>query len=66
MIKIIFYTCKDCEFLWTKDCPIRVWGRNEGRREKYEQGIREKGMDVNPKKDFCSKFKGRRKWAGIL
>jgi len=40
--------CKDCVKMWTKACPIRVWGRVE-----EQEGQR---LDVNPDKDYCSSF----------
>ena len=41
-------TCGYCKHLWTSKCPIRVWGRSEGREQVK--------LDVDPKRDYCSKF----------
>ncbi len=40
--------CKECTKKWTKYCPIRVWGRNEGNNKLH--------LDVDPEKDYCSRF----------
>mgnify|MGYP001329817761 CR=1 FL=1 len=43
-------TCKNCVKIFTKECPIRVWGRNEGNNSCGH-------IDVNPDEDFCSRMK---------
>ena len=40
--------CLYCKKIWTKECPMRVMGRNEGN-----------SFDVQPDFDFCSKFERR-------
>lgn len=40
--------CKTCIKIWTKGCPIRVWGRTEGQEGKH--------LDVDPQKDYCSRY----------
>lgn len=40
--------CESCAKRWTRDCPIRVWGRNEGN-----------SGDTNPD-DFCSRYAPKR------
>jgi hypothetical protein len=42
-------TCKICKKIWTKDCPIRVWGRNEGNNLRLD-------CNTYPEKDFCSRL----------
>lgn len=42
-------TCRSCRNIWTSFCPIRVWGRRELNEGKH--------LDVDPNKDFCSRFK---------
>lgn len=40
--------CNDCKKIWTNQCPIRVWGRNEENRGR--------NLDVIPSIDYCSRF----------
>jgi hypothetical protein len=40
--------CKECDKKFKKDCPIRVWGRNEENKGKF--------LDIDPESDFCSRF----------
>ncbi|MBU0959548.1 MAG: hypothetical protein KKB31_06385 [Nanoarchaeota archaeon] len=42
-------TCQNCEKIYTRECPIRVWGRNE------ENDLR-LDSKVNPTKDYCSRM----------
>jgi len=42
-------TCKDCKKIWTSDCPIRVFERNEGND----------GGDVDPDEDYCSRLESK-------
>jgi len=49
--------CKNCRKMWTSKCPIRVWGRHEGNNFNVPF-IR----DVNPEKDFCSRFEKKEKY----
>ena len=41
--------CKTCSKLWTKLCPIRVWGRTEDNMGKF--------LDVDIENDYCSRYK---------
>lgn len=53
--------CRNCSKLWTNLCPVRVWGRVE-----KNKGLH---LDVNPNRDFCSRFKQRAKknlWLTIV
>ena len=43
--KLAVKSCKGCLKLWTKYCPIRVAGRNEGNM-----------YDVDIEKDYCSRY----------
>lgn len=47
--------CKNCKKIWTRECLIRVWGRFGGNNIN-EHFIK----DVNPEKDFCSRFKAKK------
>jgi hypothetical protein len=42
-------TCKNCEKVHTKDCPIRVWGRNEENELRVDS-------KVDIEKDYCSRM----------
>ena len=43
-------TCKNCSHIYTKECPIRVWGRSEGNEMRLD-------AQVNPNTDFCSRMR---------
>ena len=42
-------TCKHCVKIYSKECPIRVWGRVEGNELRVD-------AQVAPNKDFCSRM----------
>ena len=48
----MFLFCKKCQKIYTKECPIRVWGRNEGN----DLGL---DREINPTKDYCSRIEIR-------